>query len=517
MPMFDVAAVRNLTPIWFRECKPKILVVTDRLNFDPTDGFGLTEFVETLRASTIHGLAPTVITALFTPNGAAPTAAGDHIDNFKFADPTHGVKISRYDVVFLLGINTEGDANLTQEGGALEAMTEFMNAGGGVFATGDHETLGAALSMSIPRVRKMRKWRAVDNPPAFSGEKRLTTNLAGADDIYMFNDQSDRLPQRLYPNYRTVAGGVDRAHPLLQVPGMDRGIEVFPDHPHEGECLIPSDLTTKLDDGATDEWPVAIGSGERVAPEVVALTVSAGRAFDSPEVGAKESVAPRAFIAICGYDGHDANVGRVVTDATWHHFVNINIKPRTPALPLMADIGGRDLTDIKQYYTNLASWLMPKQVRSCRRFPWLLDELVKYPLFEEVLPFIGRKLDAEGLRDVGVVIRKALLSRYTHAEVDALLNDALEDAVGPADRMRIRTLENNAGISRANDAGLAALASLTIATAQRFSEVKNQKALDGEETFMETGRQAAASGARAFMTHQRKMLTELSAALKASA
>lgn len=45
------------------------------------------------------------------------------------------------------------------------------------------------------------------------------------------------------PNYRTDAGGIGNPHPLLQ--GGPLGpIEVFPDHPHEGECRVPSDLTT---------------------------------------------------------------------------------------------------------------------------------------------------------------------------------------------------------------------------------------------------------------------------------
>jgi hypothetical protein len=39
-----------------------------------------------------------------------------------------------------------------------------MDAGGGVFVTGDHEDLGAALSSKIPRVSKMRRWEPRDTP-----------------------------------------------------------------------------------------------------------------------------------------------------------------------------------------------------------------------------------------------------------------------------------------------------------------------------------------------------------------
>ena len=42
---------------WFRECTPKILVVTDNLNYQQMNSIGLTEFVDTLRANTI-GIMP---------------------------------------------------------------------------------------------------------------------------------------------------------------------------------------------------------------------------------------------------------------------------------------------------------------------------------------------------------------------------------------------------------------------------------------------------------------------------
>lgn len=82
----------------FRECTPKLLVVTDGLNYTPNDDFGLTQFVQTLRSSTIHSMTPTVITATHNPNPAAAIAfdaVNKHISNFKFDDPTHGVLKSR--------------------------------------------------------------------------------------------------------------------------------------------------------------------------------------------------------------------------------------------------------------------------------------------------------------------------------------------------------------------------------------------------------------------------------------
>lgn len=490
---------------WFRECTPKILVVTDGLNFDNTSDFGLTEFVDTLRASTIHGMTPIVITAQFEPDpqnvlsyNSNPNAP--HISNYKFTDVTHGILKSRYDIVFLLSINLE-NYGLANEPGAIDAITAFMQAGGGLFATGDHEDLGAGMCKDIPRVRNMRYW--TNTPPQIvpsaGGTDRLTTilpgrgDIAGSNDEYEFSDQSDQFPQRLYVNFRTVAGGVGFAHPLLQLPATSRAIEVFPDHPHEGECIIPSNLNTKLADGITDEWPLA--SGARISPEMVALTMSHGNTASG-----KEAVTPRSFIAICAYDGQSANVGRVVTDATWHHFVNINICPGFSAL------AGRDLKDIKQYYVNLATWLMPKNVRLCLRYPMIFAELLRYPLFEEISPIPREKIDGLKLRNIGALVERALLNHHTQAEVKALIGDALEEAIGIGTRLKLEEHGRMICENLVRDAGVAAIGSLTLAIAERFNEVKDRSDLNGEKVFGDVGGRAVKEGVKLYLQYSRKNL-----------
>jgi hypothetical protein len=492
---------------WFVECTPKILVITDNLNYLQMDSFGLTEFVDTLRVNTIHGMTPIVTTAQFNPDPMAALsydATTLHISNYKFTDATYGVLKSRYDVVFILSVNREFEQKLTDESGALDAITAFMQEGGGVFATGDHEDLGAGMCKDIPRVRNMRYWTntAPQVVPSAAGTDRLTTNLpgrgdiAGSNDVYEFSDQSDQFPQRLYVNFRTTTGGVGLAHPLLQLPASNRAIEVFPDHPHEGECIIPSDLTTKLADGTTDEWPPAIGVP--VSPEMVALTMSHGNAFPG-----KEAVTPRSFIAICAYDGQMANVGRVVTDATWHHFININIKPGMSAL------AGRDLADIKQYYANLATWLMPKNVRFCRRFPWILAELMNYPLFEEISPIPQEQLDGPRLRNIGALVERALLDHHTPAEVKALIDDSLEEAIGTDAKLKLEEQGREIGAISAHDAGLAAIGSLTMAIAERFNELKDKSDLNGEEAFADVGKKAVTIGVKLYLDHSRKSLGKI--------
>lgn len=490
-----VSCMHRFPPPWFTECTPKILVITDTLlDFQSANDFGLTDFVDTLRASTIHGMTPLVTTAQYNPSSAsilAYDAVNRHITNYKFTDSTHGLRKSRYDVVFILSNNWLTDPQLTSEAGALDAITAFMQAGGGVFATGDHADLGAGMCKDIPRVRNMRYWiPGTPGVPSSSGVDRLTTNLPGTNDVYEFNDQSDQFPQRLFVNYRTTAGGVDKAHPLLQLPATPRAIEVFPDHPHEGECIIPASLTTKLADGVTDEWPTAVGSSLRVKPEMVALTMSHGKAFPH-----KEAVVPRSFIAICAYDGQRANVGRVVTDATWHHFININIQPGKSLL------AGRDLDDVKQYYKNLAVWLMPKNVRYCLRFPFLLSALMRYPLAEEI-PHIPRiKMDAPTLHATGAMVEAALLSQHTRAEVDTLIEDALEGAIGPESRSKLDEHGNDHGMALMRDTGLAALGSFAMAVIERFREIKDENRNDGEKVFSDVARAATAEGAKLYLNH----------------
>lgn len=492
---------------WYTTCTPRILVVTDGLSFRSAAGAGLTEFVDTLRATPIHGMAPIVTTAVFGPVLTVPLARDPvtgHLSNFKFNDATHGVDISRYDVVFILAINHLNRLKLTDEPGALDALTRFMQAGGGVFATGDHDVLGADLCMDIPRVRSMRHWKVgVPGVPSGSNETRLTTTAPGrgdqlnSNDIYEFDDQQDRFPQRLYPNYRTTAGGLDNPHPLLQIPGSPRAIEVFPDHAHEGECILPTNLASTLATGE-DEWPTT-SSGSRTKPEAVALTMSCGRTGTT----GKSPVIPRSFIAVCAYDGHSARnaVGRVVTDATWHHFVNVNIKPG------MAEIAGRDLADIKQYYSNLAVWLMPKNVRRCLRFPLLASELLDFPLREEWRPWPKDLPEPRGavLRDAGATVRDALLQRWTRAEVAALIDDTLQDALGEESLGRLSKLDAETDAGMVQDLGLVALGALTHAIDTTSTELQGRDDIDGHKDLAGVGlKEVVAAVTPRLMEHRKR-------------
>ena len=439
----------------YRECRPKLLVVTDGLDFS-TAGFGLSQFVQTLRASTIHGMTPIVITAIHNPGAALSyDATTQHISNFDFTHATHGLVKSRYDVVFLLGYNSTGQIPTLP--GELDAIGKFMEAGGGVFATGDHEDLGMALCGEVPRVRAMRKWTRPETPSG-GGTDRLSTNLSGDNGTEEFIDQSDVYPQRLYPNFRTDAGGIGRAHPLLQRPGSPvdgRTIEVFPDHPHEGECRIPTRLGTSfnVDGAAVAEWPGGL------APEMVAMSMSHGNGFPG-----KQALVPRSFIAMAAYDGQAVNKGRVATDATWHHFININLDGAgSPHRGLRRPDGSDspELAKIRQHYRNLAAWLMPRSVRRCLMPYTVATEVRRFPLFEELKLASLAEAKLGDLAETGALVREALSVRLPPFEVDALMNDALSIAVGDERAAKLFAVEKRADRAIATDAAQVALGVLT--------------------------------------------------------
>lgn len=401
-----------LTPYpFFRECKPRILVYTDGLNYDPNDGFSLSLFVDALRSGSIHGMSPLVETAHLNNDPDA-----DH-PNFDFTPTTFNK--SKYDVLFLFGAFSGTGLPASE----LDVIVDFMEGGGGVFATGDHSTLGEWLCSQIPRVRNMRFWGA--GTPSASGTDRISTNHPGADNAFQFVDQSDAIPQHLYPAYSIPAGSTMNAdsepHYLLQHP-TKKIIEVFPDHPHEGICYVPSDLTTTFthNGNTLDEWPTDAG-GVRVSPVLVAQSMSYGGGFDS-----KRPLQPKAFGAIVAYDGQACGKGRVSVDSTWHHFININLDGTDASIPSPGLQGDADVYDrVQTYFRNIAAWLMPKRRRWCLRYRLVLVA-TKLDLNREWL-FDMDPSDTRQVIELGAEIRRSLSRVLTRAQMRELELDLIED------------------------------------------------------------------------------------------
>lgn len=367
-------------------CPQRILMVTDSngiggfgLDFG-TGGFGLSEFV-----SIVKNAGHTVVTAHRHGSGQNLTIAG----NFDFATAATAVTTVNYDQLWLFGFNTTPLSAPEQT-----TIAQFMQSGGGVFATGDHETIGAGMGANIPRVRTMRNWGNTPgiNPIPMTNPNRHDTVLdPGADNVKQFQDQADAIPQRIYPVFFSN-GGPDtvaaswNVHPVLRHPSG--AVDFLPDHPHESECLAPMPVAGSF--AGVEEWPAPAGGGVRIPAQVAAVSISAGRFIVAPNASeTKPPVRPRCFGAISAYDGDAARVGRIVCDATWHHFVNINLNGSgagldpTTGLPRIglyfAGIPPTPTSEylkIQRYFLNTVRWLAPRNRRSC--WPFLKVALVRF-------------------------------------------------------------------------------------------------------------------------------------------
>lgn len=364
---------KEIYPWWIQSCEVKILLLTNSfLNFGAGD-FGLSAFVNILMKET-RSYVHFKITLAHRGEVVGIPGVDVHrsIPQFRFTDMDH-FREDMYDQVWLFGADGSGrnNAGLSRREEAI--LSAFMNAGGGVFATGDHGVLGKELCGNVARVRKMRLWDNASGRVGMSDPQRNDTNQQGHDAGTQFDDQSDDIPQRIEPKMYQRALRSSYAevfpHPLLC--STDGVIRVLPDHPHEGECVEPINLLGNYHDG-TPEFP-----GETIAPEIIATSsIPAGN--DSS--GRKAPTQAGSFGAICAYDGHKAGVGRVVTDATWHHFVNVNLigeindfednrgngeHPSKILGFLASPAGEAHLKMIKHYFINIAVWISPPPRHRC--------------------------------------------------------------------------------------------------------------------------------------------------------
>src|SRR4051794_22916342 len=123
-----------------------------------------------------------------------------------------------------------------------------MDRGGGVFATGDHGNLGAAMCSRIPRVRTMRKWTPQQGVPTIDGDTRIQTLQAGTRMRgTRLRRRGTRFPQPIELVSQSLLTSILvrplTTHPLLSTP--TGAIDHFPHHMHEGEVI--EDDQVKLD------------------------------------------------------------------------------------------------------------------------------------------------------------------------------------------------------------------------------------------------------------------------------
>lgn len=440
----------------------KVLMVADgayfgygpQLNFPEFNWFALTHLVSTLRNST----SPTiqVDTAHRCGNlhkGGTMTTPDTSIGltyqgDFTFvatpntaATPNNvTADLSQYDVLWLMAYEgydygypnpvpppSPGASPLTDP--ERIAIANFMNAGGGVFAVGDHDGLGGFMCDKLLRVRTMRKWHvwgdptnllfapnwSVDGPAVTapgqpdSGQTdrfdSLRADANGTGNFY-FDDQSDRIPQpTLNQNGDPLATSPGPIHSLLR-DADGAVIAWWPDHMHEGEA---TDLTTvsptgtPLDPNDGSGNPVEIAytdaggasvsfpefpslGGYQPLPEAIVYgndlghpTIEYAGSTPDPTTGAKTaaitSTTPgvgKVGGKVSVYDGRGVGVGRIVTGASFHHYIDLNLLGNTGSEALYAAPEPTDTSDGLQgvvlngsnvlaamdaYYINTVVWL----------------------------------------------------------------------------------------------------------------------------------------------------------------
>jgi hypothetical protein len=261
--------------------------------------------------------------------------------------------VDDYDEIWFFGFNST--PNLSAE--ELARLDQFMSAPkfGGILVTGDHADLGKGITGQIKRAGKMRRYPAPDLiAPGYN-----TTVVEGPDanSLYQLDDQSDDVPQPIRLKRYTLGGSPflrrSRPHPVLC--GPDGPIDVFPDHLHEGEAIAPVPVA------GDPEWPTKAGHHE--APEVIAW----GTIKDPSATKHGQEIG-----LVSAYDGHNVDVGRILADSTWHHWLDVNLTGLSanvaPYAGFDATVAGQAaLKKIDAYFLNCAVWLAPPSAQAAMR------------------------------------------------------------------------------------------------------------------------------------------------------
>lgn len=375
-------------PVWpglrYGPSNVRILVMSDGSDYDMGQfgfslGFALADIVNTSLAD--H---PSYVRFEFTKAHRTTTAGvTPNFENFTFTPGS----LDDFDELWLFGVSSSSPYLSAQE---VQTIEDFMDAGGGVLAMGDHEALGLGLCGGIKRVRSMRKWwfQSPPPPPGMLVAPHGVTLDRNDTQQLPSDSEMDAVPQPIYPRYRYAYPfwkpwwrRQKYPHPILCGP---RGaITVFPDHPHEGDCIIP-------DPAFAGEYPGGI------PVEIIAD----GRNVVDREKGGYVITDPRPFGLMGVWDGHKlSHPGRVVVDSTWHHWFNLNLNG-------LRNAGGTNYADILAVFRNIAIWLAPRARQSEMRRAGKRILLAIPSMVEHIASL--RELRAELYYPLGIEARDAL-------------------------------------------------------------------------------------------------------------
>jgi hypothetical protein len=204
---------------------------------------------------------------------------------------------------------------------------------------------------------------------------------------------------------------------------------------HEGEVLEP--LQIFKNDPV--EYPPVPPLGHRW-PEIIAYgTVLPGHTtpFESGERGPFEGdptnpTLSRQFGTVCAYDGLVAGVGRVVTDSSFHHFLDLNLTGdplgvgfKTSGFQNNTQAGNAVLEGMKSYYRNIAFWL----ARQRHFFPYLFGFIIAQAWWGKVFnPHAPVESKPEQILQYGTLMRQGLARHVSDAMTIDYVRTILVDA-----------------------------------------------------------------------------------------
>jgi hypothetical protein len=228
-----------------------------------------------------------------------------------------------------------------------------------------------------PYAKKSIPANAPRNWP-ISGPKRADTLQKDTKGLFNFTNQSDSIPQKLeLVPVKDLPGGY---HPVLELPGQGsakvRYLEHFPDHMHEGETLgfggVEGSTPWTLDDVLTfegeqfKEYPKT-AEGRQEVPMIIAkgtvigghtTTVESGKPCDSGFRGDDAPTEAKQINTLSLYDGHKVGVGRVLTDSSFHHFLDLNLIGDPCARgERRRGLDSEFLDDMTAFFHNCVAWL----------------------------------------------------------------------------------------------------------------------------------------------------------------
>ena len=380
-PHYQPQLIKWLRP-WRLKTYVDILIVVDtEISISASNSFGIATVIDLIRTSQVGCMKFRVDIAVRS-NGALSVAANPGNEQAKYNgfrfNSTHSGSdiIDKYEQIWCFGFkpNNSGSSDdsiidqnfaLPASNAELEKLDSWMTEKkGGIFGTGDHHFLGASMCRKIPRLGTMRRWTNADGVPPIGTPDRIDT-LRPPSAAYMpgapggplalgnSSHQGDLTVQSIqWVTWKSIFGPFfkkKRPHPVLCHPTMGP-IDVMPDHAHEGLCVPAPNLSASKQFNSELEYPDASGGGTKPQPEVIAYGSNLSEPPYNFVKGAQPARSNNPMIAV--YDGHKAGVGRVATDSTWHHWMDVNIDNMKAA-------NNDDWKKISRYYINLAVWLNP--------------------------------------------------------------------------------------------------------------------------------------------------------------